>query len=112
MIFNAEAANFWSVRFSPNGRYVAAGDSVGILRIWDVRSGLLVKKLTHKGGIRSVAYTPDGRGLLSGSDTVQYWDVSSDGMVPSGGTSEIVEYKGHTVRVVILIVVRLNNKSH
>jgi len=55
-----------------------------VVRIWDARSCELLETLRgHRGGVSSVAFTPDGHGLVSGSfdNTLKYWDVSrlSDG---------------------------------
>ena len=47
--------------------------------IWDVRTGELLETLWgHENGVQSVTFTPDGRGLVSGSSdkTLKYWDVS------------------------------------
>ena len=102
-VFSDEVEEFWCARFSPSGDYVAAGDDDGILRLWDAHSGRLVQKWTgNVGGIRSLAFTPDGKGLLSGSYDVKYWDVSLFCGVLSGRDSivtEIQSYKleGHTV---------------
>jgi WD40 repeat protein len=79
-----------AVAYSPDGRTLASGgcDERGIggvctgvpIRLWDVGSGGQVALLQgHKGGVTSVAYSPDGHTLASGSwdDTVQLWDVVS-----------------------------------
>jgi WD40 repeat protein len=64
---------------SPDGRYVAAGaDDAGSIRIWDVATGAVVAELTgHRGAVNSVEFTPDGLGLVSGSDdgTVRLWQL-------------------------------------
>ena len=47
--------------------------------IWDARTGELLETLRgHGNGVQSVSFTPDGRGLVSGSSdkTLKYWDVS------------------------------------
>jgi general transcriptional corepressor TUP1 len=72
-------AGVTSVAISPNGSFVAAGSLDTIVRIWDVKSGILVDRLRgHRDSVYSVAFTPDGRGLVSGSldKTLKYWDVS------------------------------------
>ena len=49
------------------------------MRIWDIRTGELLEKLQgHKGWVPSVAFTPDARGLMSGSldKRLKCWDVS------------------------------------
>ena len=47
--------------------------------IWDARTGGFLETLRgHRDGVYGVAFTPDGRGLVSGSsdNTSKYWDVS------------------------------------
>ena len=64
---------------SPDATLVAAGSLDTIVRIWDVKSGTLLQRLQgHKDSIYSVAFTSDGKGLVSGSldKSVKYWDVS------------------------------------
>ena len=58
-----------------------------MVRIWDVRTGELLEGLRgHKDGVYSVAFAPDGRGLVSGSldKTLKYWDISCLADGPSG----------------------------
>ena len=50
-----------------------------MVRIWDTRTGELLETLRgHSDSVYSVAFTPDARGLVSGSldKTLKYWDVS------------------------------------
>lgn len=73
-----------SVSISPNGRLVAASSSRGIIRIWDVVTTRLLEELEKHGDHVHVAFTPDGKGLVTGSTekTLKYWDVSE--LVPTG----------------------------
>ena len=69
-----------SVSVSHDERLVAAGCWDSIIRIWDVQTGNLVERLRgHGDWVRSVAFTPDGRGLISGSadKKVKRWDLTS-----------------------------------
>jgi general transcriptional corepressor TUP1 len=58
--------------------------------------------LGHKGGVWCVEFTPDGKGLMSGSydKLIKYWDMTSLG---SGSERksfpEIRRFSGHTVRL-------------
>ena len=68
-----------SVSVSHDGRLVAAGCMDSIIRIWNVQTGYLVERLRgHGDSVRSVAFTPDGSGLISGSsdNKIKRWDLT------------------------------------
>ena len=57
------------------------------MRMWDVSTGQLVERLRgHRSDVCSVAFTPDGKGLVSGSSdrTMKFWDLSGMGAVAKG----------------------------
>jgi len=66
---------------SPDGRLVAAADSSGMIRLWDVAT--LQPLAPLKGfllGAHSVTFSPDGRRLAAGSnrrEAVKLWDVET-----------------------------------
>ena len=78
-----------SVAISPDGRFVVAGSSDSVIRIWDVASGELVEHLKgHNHAVRLVAFLPDGHGLVSRSYdmSLKYWDLTELGhIVPRPG---------------------------
>ncbi|HSL06680.1 MAG TPA: hypothetical protein VK887_01740, partial [Pseudonocardiaceae bacterium] len=50
------------------------------VRVWDATTGEPLHHLTsHTGGVRSVAYSPDGTRLLTGGDdgAVRVWDATT-----------------------------------
>ena len=85
-----------SVAFSPDGKTLASGGSVsGILsdkhtalRLWDVNTGRRIASAIlreHRGGVNSVAFSPDGKTLASGGwdarglrgKTIHLWDANT-----------------------------------
>jgi len=71
----------YTVAFSPTEErpWIASGGEDGKVNIWDSRSGKLVRTLRgHAGIVSSLAFSPDGNRLYSGSrdKTVKVWDLS------------------------------------
>jgi glucose repression regulatory protein TUP1 len=51
-----------------------------MVRIWDIRTGKLLERFEgHRDSVYSVAFSPDGRSIVSGSldKTIKVWDLSS-----------------------------------
>jgi RNA polymerase sigma factor (sigma-70 family) len=64
--------------FSPDGRLLATAGGDNKVRLWEVATGERVRDLAgHKERVTSVAFTPDGRTLVSDSfDAVLRWDLA------------------------------------
>ena len=81
------------------GTQLASGADDRTVRLWEARSGQLVRTLEgHTASVRSVAWAPDGQQLASGADdrTVRLWDSKT------GAELQVYEsaYPAHAVRLV------------
>jgi WD40 repeat protein len=89
-LIGSEAANT-SVAISADGRFVAAGSTDAVVRVWDANTSELVYTLAgHGGDVESVAFSADGAWLVSSASdfTAILWDMSD-------GTEER-RFEGHT----------------
>ena len=78
-------ATAFTVRFSPDSSTLA-NTGYESVSLWKVDSGEKIATLTgHAGWVNTVAFSPDGRSLISGGDdeTLRIWDVT-----PYRGVSE------------------------
>jgi WD40 repeat protein len=69
-----------SVSFSPDGRTFASGSEDNTIKLWNTKTGELIKTLPgHTGLIWSVSFSPDGETLASGSEdnAIQLWNVKT-----------------------------------
>jgi WD40 repeat protein len=85
-----ESARFTSVVYSPGGAHVAGAADDGFVRIWDAKTGKLVRKLPVHDSLYSVAYSSDGKYLLTASKdrTARLWNAQTG--------AEIVALRGHS----------------
>ena len=80
LVLGRRGCDFTSVAFSPDGRWLAAGATDGLVYVLDAQTFELLRWLEgHAGEVNSVAFSPDGARLASGSHdrTVRLWDVAS-----------------------------------
>ncbi|MGE3988780.1 MAG: caspase family protein [Pseudorhodoplanes sp.] len=96
----------WSgaLAFSPDGSRLASGATAdgkrGLLYLWDVGSGRLVRNYTYPGASKvgfeassdGISFFPDGRKLLSGGwdQALRMWDIESGRVLRTFGGSAAV----------------------
>jgi len=69
------------IAFSPDGTLLAAGDADGGIRLFNARTGMIVRWLQPRGplgGVQGLAFTPDGLKLAaSRGHVIALWDVKT-----------------------------------
>ena len=68
-----------SISFSPDGKYIATGNSDKTVKIWDVNGGTVIRTLEgHRNSVNSLSFSADGRFIVSGSrdKTVRIWNIT------------------------------------
>ncbi len=65
--------------FSPDGRYIVSGGYDERIKVWDLNGSLLKSLKGHTEYIQDLAFTKNGRGLISCADdaTMRFWNTST-----------------------------------
>lgn len=71
--------NTHALAMRPDGKQVAVSSADGIIRIWALESGHLVRMLNHGSNVVWLSWSPDGKMLVSSSHLSpgRIWDVQS-----------------------------------
>src|SRR5207245_11328988 len=73
--------SLYSLTYSPDGRVLASGDHLGVIRLWPVEHPSQPISLdSHRHVVHSLCYSRDGRRFASGAQdqTIRVWDAESD----------------------------------
>jgi WD40 repeat protein len=81
------------VVFSPDGTRILTGSDDSTAKLWDAETGQEIRTFrVHNDWVNSVAFSPDGRLVLTGmsweNETVKLWDAETG--------QEIHTFLGHT----------------
>src|SRR5262249_9667491 len=98
----------WDASFSPDGKLVATASMDDTARIWDFRSGRLLKTLPgHRQGAAAVAFSPDSKTLAvlsldTQQQVIKLWNLPTDREVADLRVNKRVESllfspNGHTL---------------
>ena len=103
-VFTETFGSIFSVAFSPNGQFLAAGSVGGEIRVWQIEDATQLKTMSYTNllwsvsdksddWVWSVAFSPDGNILASGNDnnTIKLWNASKGECLKT--------LQGHTDRV-------------
>lgn len=87
-----------ALAFSADDKMLASGGDDNRLRLWDVRTGRLIRVIGQSDSMNRLIFSPDGKRLISGGKdgTVKLWDVESG--------QEIFSYNGHPGDVTSLTI--------
>ena len=68
-----------AVAYSPiNSSLIASAGGNNTVKLWDLTEGVVTTLGSHSNKVNSIAFSPDGQKLVSGSDdfTIKIWDVA------------------------------------
>ena len=79
-VFAENFGGIWSVAYSPDGQYLATGDTKGNILLRQVKDDRVIRSFEgHNAWVVSLAFNPDGKTLVSGSCdcTAKLWNVDT-----------------------------------
>ncbi|MBK8703366.1 MAG: WD40 repeat domain-containing protein [Saprospiraceae bacterium] len=89
-VLNSHLSDIWTVKFNPNGIWLASGSVDSTLKIWNKDSGKVILTIKQPNGITSIDFSADGDYLATASydAKVRVWKLP-EGLL-------VKEFIGHT----------------
>jgi WD40 repeat protein/serine/threonine protein kinase len=91
--FQAHESQVKALAFSPDSSRLASGSwGDGLVKLWSIPTGEKITSLSHGEDTASVAFSPDGRRLVSAGDpAIKVWDAVTwqELSGPAGGKDEV-----------------------
>jgi len=89
-VFAGHRKSVTTIYFSPNGRFLVAGDGDGSVRVWTIRDGSSKELIDDAKNILSVTFSPDGRHIASVDvhGWLRIWDTRTGQLLDT--------WEGHT----------------
>lgn len=87
---NSHLSDIWTIKFSPDGNWLASGSVDSTVKIWKKENGKIILNIKQPAGITSIDFSPGGNYLASASydAKVRLWKLP-EGLL-------IKEFIGHT----------------
>jgi WD40 repeat protein/predicted Ser/Thr protein kinase len=79
-VLRGHASYVYPVAYSPDGQWIASGSWDGTVRLWDALTGAPCAELRLGSIVRTLAFDPTGRWLVTGCDRdsrLQVWEVAT-----------------------------------
>lgn len=79
--------------FSFDGSMLAIGGGDGFVSVFDTAEGYQIKRLQHPTDVYSLAFSPDGRVLVTAANAIRIWSTP---VLGGGVDTEIASLRGHS----------------